>query len=329
MSRRDKPPLAAGGAQREQTSQVDRSEQKAEEEDRTETPPASESSPEPESTPEPESSPSMVAAVPGLARIAVAAWWKTTSWAVGSSLQATGRVARAARDGESPGELFELTGRELRAYARGLLEIVEPEPDEVEATAVDDVGKSNGSVESLRLQGAELLRRSADVTDEADTHPAYERIIEALAPDEGRILRLLATRGAQASVDVRTARPLDIGSELIAPGLSMIGAEAGVRYPDKVHSYLNNLYRLGLLWFSREALDEQGPYQVLEAQPEVAEAMAEAGRAKTVRRSIHLTPFGEDFCETVLPLGTEELEALPRDAGPPPQPDVNDGEQAP
>ena len=127
MSRRDKPPLAAGGAQREQPSQVDRSEQKAEEEDRTETPPASESSPSPES------SRSMVAAVPGLARIAAAAWWKTTSWAVGSSLQATGRVARAARDGESPGELFELTGRELRAYARGLLEIVEPEPDEPEA----------------------------------------------------------------------------------------------------------------------------------------------------------------------------------------------------
>ena len=191
------------------------------------------------------------------------------------------------------------------------------------------MGKSNGNVESLRLQGAELLRRSADVTEEADTHPAYERIIEALAPDEGRILRLLATRGAQACSGRPHGPPLDIGSELIAPGLSMIGAEAGVRYPDKVHSYLNNLYRLGLLWFSREALDEQGPYQVLEAQPEVAEAMAEAGRTKTVRRSIHLTPFGEDFCETVLPLGTEELEALPRDAGPPPQPDVNDGEQAP
>jgi hypothetical protein len=31
--------------------------------------------------------------------------------------------------------------------------------------------------------------------------------------------------------------------------------------------------------------------------------MREAGRtARTVRRSIHLTPFGGDFCEVCLPL---------------------------
>ena len=35
------------------------------------------------------------------------------------------------------------------------------------------------------------------------------------------------------------------------------------------------------------------------------------GRTRTVRRSIQLTPFGEDFCKTVLPLETGELEALP------------------
>ena len=99
----------------------------------------------------------------------------------------------------------------------------------------------------------------------------------------------------------------------------MIAAQAGCPYPDRVPAYLNNLYRLGLVWFSREALADQGAYQVLEAQPEVAEAMDKGGRTKTVRRSIHLTPFGEDFCETVLPLETEELEAVTKDEddGPP------------
>jgi hypothetical protein len=79
-----------------------------------------------------------------------------------------------------------------------------------------------------------------------------------------------------------------------------------------VHSYLGNLYRLGLLWFSRESLDEQGAYQVLEAQPEVQVAMSESGRTRTVRRSIHLTAFGKEFCETCLPLDTAEIEMLPR-----------------
>jgi hypothetical protein len=82
----------------------------------------------------------------------------------------------------------------------------------------------------------------------------------------------------------------------------MIGEEAGCRHLDRIRSYLNNLYRLGLIWFSREELDELSRYQVLEAQPAVAEALEEAGRgAKTVRRSIHLTPFGEDFCRMCLP----------------------------
>ena len=38
-------------------------------------------------------------------------------------------------------------------------------------------------------------------------------------------------------------------------------------------------------------------------------------RAKTVQRSIHLTPFGEDFCAVCLPLDIAETEAL---AGPDP-----------
>jgi hypothetical protein len=90
----------------------------------------------------------------------------------------------------------------------------------------------------------------------------------------------------------------------------MIGAEAGCRHTDRVHRYLDNLSRLGLIWFSREQLEDVTLYQVLEAQPDVVEAMERAGRAKTVRRSIQLTPFGDDFCRTCLPLDTAEIEAL-------------------
>jgi hypothetical protein len=92
----------------------------------------------------------------------------------------------------------------------------------------------------------------------------------------------------------------------------MIGAEAGVRYLDRVPAYLNNLYRLGMIWFSREPLEPHA-YQVLEAQPDVLTALKSGRQGKTVRRSIHLTPFGQDFCETCLPLHTAELDKLPGD----------------
>jgi hypothetical protein len=134
-----------------------------------------------------------------------------------------------------------------------------------------------------------------------DGHPAYARILDDLAPDEGRILRLLVLAGPQPSVDVRAGLPM--ASQLVAPGRNMIGAQAGCRHLDRVPAYLNNLYRLGLVWFSRESLEDPGLYQVLEAQPEVVEAMRKAGRTgRTVRRSILLTPFGRDFCETCLPV---------------------------
>jgi hypothetical protein len=80
----------------------------------------------------------------------------------------------------------------------------------------------------------------------------------------------------------------------------MIGARSGCRYLDRVPAYLNNLHRLGLVWFSREQLTDPMEYQVLEAQPDVLAAMHSQRFTKVVRRSIHLTPFGEDFCRAVL-----------------------------
>jgi hypothetical protein len=92
----------------------------------------------------------------------------------------------------------------------------------------------------------------------------------------------------------------------------MVAPAAGW-HSERVYSYMNNLYRLGLIWFSREPLEDPLRYQVLEAQPQVTEAIQQAGRCKTVRRSIHLTAFGDDFCQCCLPMDTEEIDALPRD----------------
>jgi hypothetical protein len=42
----------------------------------------------------------------------------------------------------------------------------------------------------------------------------------------------------------------------------------------------------------------------------VLEALKSASRTKTIQRSIVLTAFGKDFCETCLPLDPAEVEAL-------------------
>jgi hypothetical protein len=171
---------------------------------------------------------------------------------------------------------------------------------------------------TLRERGQDLLAKSRDVWSADDRHPAFDRILDEMAPDEARILVMLLERGPQPSVDVRTGGPIGmVSSQLIAPGLNMVGPRAGLRYLDQVPSYLNNLFRLGLVWFSREAVKEHQEYQVLEAQPDVLAALHSVKFAKVVRRSIHLTPFGEEF--TKLALVDEETAAgdLPSHDAPP------------
>jgi hypothetical protein len=232
---------------------------------------------------------SRLALVSAIAKLAASVWLHAAERGVGVPLRMGSRIARAAAG-----------GREESQPSR--------RASHTDDRATPAAKAADSSRSALRERGTELLRQSAAVSHAEDLHPAYARILDNLSPDEARILRLLATKGPQPSIDVRRGLPLV--SELVAPGLNMIGAEAGCRYPDRVHAYLDNLNRLGMIWFSRETLPHANPYQVLEAQPEALGAMREAGRtARTVRRSIHLTPFGSDFCEVCLPLeaaGTAE-----------------------
>jgi hypothetical protein len=271
---------------------------------------------------------SLIAALPGLARIAAAASIRLAAFTVEAYVRTGSRFLRGAASGAPPGEVLQQTADELITYLRDLLGVTDnggrpyaPPPPVAEDEQVVDAEEGERderpTQELLRERGAELLRRSADVDlDDEEAHPAYARMLGELAPDEARILRLLVIEGPQPAVDVRTSGPIGIlKDDLVAPGLNMIGMEAGVRHQPRVKRYLDNLYRLGLIWFSREQLADQARYQVLEAQPEVTEAMDEARRSRTIRRTIHLTPFGVDFCSTCLPLDSVEIDALPRDPG--------------
>jgi hypothetical protein len=256
----------------------------------------------------------LLRAAPALARLAAGSWWKATRWSVALSIRTGGRLARAASDpARSVRMLDELAG-ELRGYARDLLGVTDLD-ERVAQLMPPARSPANGAMsdrEELRVRGARLLREAARIEPDDRAHPAYARILTELAPDEARILRLLATRGSQPAVDVRAATLIG-SSTLVSGGLNMIGAQAGCQHRDRVPAYLNNLERLGLVWFSREPVGDPVSYQVLEAQPEVLEAMRSVSRARTVQRSIHLTPFGEDFCAVCLPVATAEMEAL---AGP-------------
>ena len=160
-----------------------------------------------------------------------------------------------------------------------------------------------------------------------ETHPAFERILDDLAPDEARILMLLVRSGSPA----QRRRPHRWAGRHGQLAAARAGPHDGRRprrraaSSTRCRSYLNNLDRLGLVWLSREPVPDPMEYQVLEAQPDVLAAVHSVRFAKVVRRSIHLTPFGEDFCRTCL-LEPEHAEELPVHQVPPEPPEPGTGD---
>lgn len=268
-------------------------------------------------------------ALPGLARIAATAAARSAAWSLGSGIRSSKLFLRALTDPDTAGELVQEVARDVAEATRTVSEVARavsagvPIPKAVRdatlslteivlaAQPAEGAPPEDESDRSLRERGEQLLERSRDVWNDEHGHPAYSRILDDLAPDEARILLLLLRGGPQPSVDVRTGGPVGlVSSALIAPGMSMIGARAGCRYLDEVPAYLNNLFRLGLIWFSREQLEDPMEYQVVEAQPDVLAALHSVRFAKVVRRSIHLTPFGTGFCRACL-VDDNEADELP------------------
>ncbi|BAW09901.1 conserved hypothetical protein [Nocardia seriolae] len=242
------------------------------------------------------------------AGLAVGTAVRGTEWAVGTSFEITKQLTQAALDGESSADIAERTGAALRSIARSALGVTEGSVREIVSYVPTPMGQPQQAIatglmrsatnDELRRRGDALLARSADVYFTEDVHPAYDRILDQLAPDEARILRFMALQGPQPSVDVRTNRPLGIGSELVAGDLTSVPEQSGVRYPDRARHYLINLNRLGLTMTSEDPVI-LSRYMVLEVQPVVEEALKKAGRVpKIVRKSLRLTEFGEDFCNT-------------------------------
>jgi hypothetical protein len=256
--------------------------------------------------------------LPGLFRVARFSAARTMQWAIDANRQTLRTVLDDIAKGEPPQNVIAdatAVWREVTENAIGIGRAAigrTPEPDPIDATAPPPRPKqprpraskpAGATAEELREMGGQLLRDSADVWYQQDVHPAFTRVLQELLPDEARILRFLYQNGPQPSVDVRTNRPMGRGSEKVASGLSMIGLYAGVRKAEDTSVELANLERLRLIWFSKEQVADPSVYQLLEAQPDVLEAMHRAGRSpKTEHRSIELTPFGLRFCETCLPM---------------------------
>jgi hypothetical protein len=270
--------------------------------------------------------PAVLRAAPNVVRVAAASTLHMVGWTVGAAAAGANYVIRRSVEGQPAAAILHDAAGDLRNLALRALGIDPGTLPTIELGAPPGVPSFDralargASTKELQKRGIELLRRSNDVNVVEDTHPAFARILSEITPDEARILRFIYLEGPQPALDIRTFRPLGIGSELVASGMSMIGEHAGLRNLDRVDQYLTNLSRLGLIEQSREPVSNPNRYQVIEAQPKTITAMKSAGRApKLVQRSIRLTSFGEEFVRTCLPLNGRVVPTR----GPRPLPDTS------
>jgi len=154
---------------------------------------------------------------------------------------------------------------------------------------------------SPKLSYAEIcpLDRMSPVADKGARRASFGQIARDLEPEEARILQLLHACGPQPVIDMRTRGEDATGLGVAAPGLTVIGREAGCLHTARVPAYLENLCRLGLVRPSRGQLRGER-YQLLESEaPPVHPGGGQARRCR-----IQLTGFGREFCEAALaPVG--------------------------
>jgi hypothetical protein len=234
--------------------------------------------------------------VVGVVRVAGQVVWRAITSITRGSVDAVAELAREVQAGQP------------------ITHIVDHQVSMVQSTVLQVFGVQNGHAagynprristdQDLRAVGNAILKGSwrADSEPRAE-HPAFAMMLQSLTPDEARILRFLAVAGAQPAIDIRTKTPFGIGSERLAGGVNLIAEMAGCTRPDRDRHYLANLNRLGLVRFSEEPVTDRRRYAFVEAQPKATEPMERARKARTVYRSIYLSLFGEQFCETCFDL---------------------------
>lgn len=245
----------------------------------------------------------------GVAKVAGGALWRAITSITKGSVDAASEIAREVQAGEPVSEIIDhqvAQARSAAVHALGLDSATTPSVPRLDAPRRDGPrrdGKAASSGTDLRSHGNAMLKSSWKAANQpVDEHPSFAQILNALTPDEARILRFLAVAGPQPAIDVRTKTPFGVGSERLAGGINMIADMAGCTAPDHDQHYLANLNRLGLVRFSQEPVEDFRRYSFVEAQPKAQEAMAKVKKAKTIYRSIYLSLFGIQFCEVCFDL---------------------------
>ncbi|WP_304113459.1 Abi-alpha family protein [Mycolicibacterium bacteremicum] len=210
---------------------------------------------------------------------------------IGGGLTLLGGVAKRA---PFAGDVLPLLADAERALVRvARRHLSDLDPPAVTAAPDDDPASPNAVLRAL-------LDRSMYTSPDKSRDALYLDLLNALVPDEARILAALSDGSAYPVVHI--AEPGAGGTPVFAlKNASTIGRSAGVSLPRYTPLYLTRMLRLGLVRLGPEASSMNDEYEMLLTDSAVNIAVATARRgvraARVVRRTVRISDLGQELWE--------------------------------
>ncbi|MEW5810395.1 MAG: hypothetical protein AB1925_13165 [Actinomycetota bacterium] len=172
---------------------------------------------------------------------------------------------------------------------------------------LDDAGPEDdpGGIEVASAPPGEVLQSLLDRaiynSPEDSRRELYTKLLDALLPDEARIIAALADGTVYPLVHI--AEPIAGGNSApVLENASTVGRAAGLSLPNRTPLYLTRLVRLGLISFGAEGPESMNEeYEMLLTDDAVTVAQAKARRgpigAKVIRRTVRISALGQELWE--------------------------------
>lgn len=211
---------------------------------------------------------------------------------IGGGLNLLGGVAKRA---PLAGDVLPLLADAERAVVR----VMRRHLTDLDPPAAVTAGDTEQSVTPNQLLRT-LLDRSMYTSPDKSRDALYLDLLEALVPDEARILAALSDGSAYPVIHV--AEPGSGGSAAYAlKNASTVGRSAGVSLPRYTPLYLTRMLDLGLVRLGPEATSMYDEYEMLLTDSVVNVALATARRgvrsARVVRRTVRISDLGQELWE--------------------------------
>ncbi len=210
---------------------------------------------------------------------------------IGGGLTLLGGVAKRA---PFAGDVLPLLADAERALVRvARRHLSDLDPPAVTVAPDDDPASPNAVLRAL-------LDRSMYTSPDKSRDSLYLDLLNALVPDEARILAALSDGSAYPVIHI--AEPGAGGTPVFAlKNASTIGRSAGVSLPRYTPLYLTRMLRLGLVRLGPEASSMNDEYEMLLTDSAVNIAVATARRgvraARVVRRTVRISDLGQELWE--------------------------------